>query len=224
MNILVVSSTDFEIAGLISFLDKSAKKISFFEYSFKGHNIFPVVLGVGSFLTGYGMAKYNLKKIDLAIQIGVGGSFNKDLVLGSVVEVSEDCFADIGVTHSDGRFESIYDLSLVDENQFPFINQFIKSKNNILSNNLPKVQGITVNNVSGEENQILLRKKMYPNATLESMEGAAFLYSCAMNDLNCIQIRGISNYVEPRNKTNWNLELALNNLEKTTITLLEQID
>ena len=44
------------------------------------------------------------------------------------------------------------------------------------------------------------------------MEGAACFMVCEKFEIPCIQIRAISNKVEKRNKENWNLDLAISNL------------
>jgi futalosine hydrolase len=44
------------------------------------------------------------------------------------------------------------------------------------------------------------------------MEGASVFKVCEEFDVPCIQIRSISNKVEKRNKKNWDLELAIKNL------------
>ena len=55
------------------------------------------------------------------------------------------------------------------------------------------------------------------------MEGATVFKVCKEMKIPCIQIRSISNKVEKRNKENWNLDLAISNLnievEKIITTL-----
>ena len=58
---------------------------------------------------------------------------------------------------------------------------------------------------------------------LESMEGAAFFFCCMNEKIPCLQIRSISNYVEKRNKENWDIPLALKNLHSSLVELLSRI-
>ncbi len=58
---------------------------------------------------------------------------------------------------------------------------------------------------------------------VESMEGAAFAYVCDQIKLDYIQLRSISNRVEERNKNNWNIPLAIKNLNQTLIEIIESI-
>ena len=44
------------------------------------------------------------------------------------------------------------------------------------------------------------------------MEGAAVFRICQSFNTRCIQIRSISNFVEKRKKSVWNLSLAISNL------------
>jgi len=44
-----------------------------------------------------------------------------------------------------------------------------------------------------------------------------------MDEINFLQIRSISNYVEPRNKDNWDLPLAISNLNNTLIELITSL-
>ena len=63
----------------------------------------------------------------------------------------------------------------------------------------------------GNENSINnIVERLHPD--IESMEGAAVFKVCEEMKIPCIQIRSISNKVEKRNKENWNLDLAISNL------------
>jgi futalosine hydrolase len=42
-----------------------------------------------------------------------------------------------------------------------------------------------------------------------------------MENAKYVQIRAVSNYVEPRNKENWQMGLAIKNLNEYLITLLK---
>ena len=61
------------------------------------------------------------------------------------------------------------------------------------------------------------------NPQLESMEGAAFFYACRELKGPCIQIRAVSNYVEKRNRDNWQIGLAIKNLNTFAAELLKEL-
>lgn len=157
-------------------------------------------------ITGFGMVNtaINLTKelveneYDLVVNMGVSGSFSSDILIGDVVEVVEDNFSEIG-------FENGVSFS-----EFPEINvkTYYKIKG---ETTLRKVKSITVNTVHGNETSIdKIVKRLNPD--IESMEGAAVFQVCKKFKTPCLQIRSISNKVEIRNKENWDLELAISNL------------
>lgn len=220
MKILIVAATVFEIAPLLEYLETNCKKTSFIEYQNDHHSIFTLVTGVGSVYTALALSRYSgIKEIDVAINVGVAGSFDTKIELGSVIEVIEDRFGDLGVEEADGSFTDIHQLDLIGKDYFPFDNGSIKNERLKIEFNLPKKSSITVNKVHGSKSSIdAIKDKYHPD--VESMEGAAFMMTCKTMDVKFHQIRAISNYVEPRNKDNWKLNLAIDNLNATLIKAL----
>ena len=76
---------------------------------------------------------------------------------------------------------------------------------------MKKVRAITVNTVHGN-NDTISEITQRENPEIESMEGASVFKVCEEFKVPCIQIRSISNKVEKRNKDNWDLDLAIRNL------------
>src|SRR5690606_37235004 len=112
----------------------------------------------------------------------------------------------------DGRFLS-FDGSLLDVETPPYQDGWLP--NTSLNGQLPwaLVNAQTVNTASGQTSTILSRTNR--GAQIESMEGAAFHQVMIENGSPFIQIRGISNLIEPRNKERWKMDLALKNLSST---------
>ena len=80
-----------------------------------------------------------------------------------------------------------------------------------------------MNCVTGSEKSIKnLIKRLNP--TTESMEGAAVFYASKQLNIDCLQIRSISNYVEPRNKDNWKIGLAIKNLNDWAIAFVGEMN
>jgi futalosine hydrolase len=61
------------------------------------------------------------------------------------------------------------------------------------------------------------------NPHVESMEGAAFFYACMIEKIPCAQIRAVSNFIEKRNRDNWNIALAIKNLNETAIEIINNL-
>ena len=160
------------------------------------------------------------EKPDLIIQMGIAGTFEPLLPIGTVVAVKEEILGDTGVWE-DGIWKDLFDMSLEEKNQSPFkqgrlSNPFI-SEYNVL--NLPAITGITVNQVSTDNTKIEhLIHKYQP--VIESMEGAALHYVCTLQQIPFLQIRSISNMVGDRNKQRWNIPVALQHLNKTILDLV----
>ena len=55
---------------------------------------------------------------------------------------------------------------------------------------------------------------------VESMEGAAFMYACLVHWQRFAQVRAVSNFVERRNRSAWNLPAAITNLGSTALRML----
>jgi futalosine hydrolase len=196
------------------------------ELQFINHtgNLTLAVTGVGIASTVYHLAKLLNNKYDLALNIGIAGSFSEQLSIGDVVTVSSETFGDFGVAVNDGFF-TCFEEKIVEANMFPFVNGILKSENvGKIANDLsiPIVTGVTNNTVSGEERLIKrMRDKFAPD--IETMEGAAFFYVCLMENVPFVAIRSISNQVAPRDKSKWNIPLAIKNLSDKVNTYLSKI-
>jgi futalosine hydrolase len=174
-----------------------ATKQEIIKDKFKDCNV--LITGMGMVNTSILITKELMKnKYNLVINMGVAGSFSKDYVIGDVVEVVEDNFSELGF-ENENDFVQFYDYEIVTRYS-------VESKTN-----LQKVNGITVNTVHGNEKSIAkIVNRLNPD--VESMEGAAVFQICNEFMIPCIQIRAISNNVEKRNKANWNMPLAIHNL------------
>jgi futalosine hydrolase len=222
MKILIVTATSLELTPFLEHLEKVGTKKSFFEYEYKGHSIFPLTTGVGSMVTAYALSRFpDIKNIDLAINAGICGAYDRSLNLGDVVEIDQDRFADLGVEEADASFTDIYELELENGSRFPYKDGWLYNESKYGSRK-QKAISVTVNTVSGTQATIDKRLKKYKPQT-ESMEGAAFLYACKTMDVDCIQLRAISNYVEPRNRDNWQIAKALDNLNQSIIQYIDKL-
>jgi futalosine hydrolase len=214
VKILITAATELEIAPL--------KKLAAKSFSRRKPDF--LVTGIGMTATAYHLAKNNMKKYDLVVNIGLAGSFKKKISIGEVVNVASDCFADLGA--EDGsNFLTLAEMKLQKKNQFPYRNEKLfnlTSKKYPALKELRKVNAVTINTVHGSEKSIrgVVRKF---NPDIESMEGAAFFYVCMMEKVSCLQLRAISNFVERRNRNNWNIPLAIKNLTQVVYDFLNTV-
>ena len=223
MKILFVSATKFEILPLLKHLENTATAISENEFVLTSLHISYLITGVGALHTSCSLSmELNKTSYDLIINMGIGGAFDKNIPLGSVFNVNVEKFGDLGVELADESFSDIFEIGLMNKNSYPYLNGLL-----ILPNphfvNLPEARGFTVNKVTGSSKSISKLKDNY-NPDLESMEGAGFVYTVLMYKVNAIQLRAISNHVEPRNKSNWNIPLAIQNLNNVAIDILSDLN
>jgi futalosine hydrolase len=168
-----------------------------------------LITGVGMTATAFELGKYLNSNYQLVINVGIAGSFDRNIELGQLVNIKTDIFAELGAEDHD-NFIKIDNLG------------FGKSTYNSTANlkiAFKEVKGITVNKVHGNTESIEKVKKLFAPET-ESMEGAAVFYACEKYNIPCLQIRAISNYVEPRNKETWQIGLAIKNLNEWLVDFI----
>jgi futalosine hydrolase len=175
--------------------------------------------GVDHLVTGIGMVataielskKLSQNKYDLVINAGIAGSFNRTLKIGQIVEVVKDTFSEIGAQDGN-QFLSPNDIELDVDSVF----------HNEAKTSFDPVSAITVNTIHGEDTSIV--RVMYRlNPQIETMEGAAFFMTCQRFSVKCIQLRSISNYVEKRNKSKWDIPKAIKNLNVELNNILNSL-
>jgi futalosine hydrolase len=206
MKTLVVAATIDELRGIYEHFNLP------FEAEVEGPGFDLLITGVGMTATAFALGRKLSAAYSQVLNLGIAGSFNRNLPLGSLVYVRKDVFSELGAEDHD-NFISIDELG--------FGKSTVESPllENDSLNGLLQVTGITVNTVHGNTESInrLLERH---DPTVESMEGAAVLYACEQHNIPAIQVRSISNYVEARNKESWKIGLAIKNLNNWGISFL----
>jgi futalosine hydrolase len=223
MKILFCFATRIEMLQLENILGQNFQLDEKGAFWGKNMSIRLLVTGVGVPSTIFYLQHLLLKeKYDLVINAGIAGALSSDLALGEVVMIEKDRFADLGVEEKDGNFTDVFEMELLEKNVPPFKNGWIE---NTLAgyNFLKQATGITVNKVHGTEASIKQIKNKYPEAEIESMEGAGAEFACALLNIPFLQIRSVSNYVEPRNRDNWEIEKALTNLTQVLFEIISSL-
>jgi futalosine hydrolase len=206
MRILIVAATEFEVESLKS-------KVESHTISHELSTIDFLITGAGMVATSFALGKHlATNQYDLAINLGIAGSFDRSIAVGDVVEIDEDSLVELGA-EDDEAFITIDKLGFgesVFKSSYALPAQF----------NLIKTSAITVNTVHGNEASIYKLGSRI-NAQIESMEGAAFFYACRQMDVPSMQIRAVSNYVEKRNRDAWQIGLAIKNLNTFALELVK---
>lgn len=218
LKILLVAATKQEVLALINYYKIDVNEGEGLFTSISNPNISLLITGVGMVNTAFFLGSISNKVFDCIINIGICGAFSRYLQLGEVVNIVSDKLSEMGAEDGD-TFIKYEELNLGGSADF-ISNTNLDSKQ---LNNLKKVSGITVNKIHGNDNSISKIKKTF-NPDVESMEGAAFFRACSSFSKNYFQIRSISNYVEKRDKTKWNIPLAITNLNEYIINLITELN
>jgi futalosine hydrolase len=212
MKIIIFAATEFELAPLLKAKVKSIQHQSLKAYRTKiaQHQIDIVITGIGLVASAFAAAKFDLKKYDLIVNAGVAGSFDRSIKLGECIIVKEEKLIDLGA--EDGKnWLSIAAIGLKEIDTIDLNLKKIPKYIQLLLTKTKKVKAISSNTAHGNAGSIASILKRYP-AQVESMEGAGIAYATHQNKVPLLQIRSISNYVEKRDKSKWQMALAIETL------------
>jgi futalosine hydrolase len=226
VRILLVAATAAEIGPVTAGLRRDGERgPRTTRYGGASHDVDVLVTGVGMVATATWCAQTLCReRYELALNLGVCGSFDRSLTPGTVVHVVSDRLAELGA-EDDETFLSIHAMHLLDENEPPFVNGALVNQAPPVSAtlaSLPAVSGITVNTVHGRDHSIGAVTRLFA-PQVESMEGAAFMYACLVQGQRFAQIRSVSNVVERRNREAWKMSEAVASLGTTALRILNEL-
>jgi len=218
--VLLVAASLIEVKDL---LKRNFTKKSEYLYVIKDFNLEVnlLITGVGATSMSYFLTKELQREVyNFSLLIGIAGSYSKSLSLGEIVNVQSERFADLGIVN-DNTFTDLFEMKLADKNLFPFENKILLNYtliNNEVIEHLRNVKGNTVQTIRS-----VVLAHIQEDTDIETMEGASFAFVCANEKMPYAHIRAISNYVGEQDKNNWDIPLAVNNLTKAVIRILDLI-
>ena len=156
-------------------------------------------------------------------QDAVAGSFNANNE-GQVVVVKSECLGDLGVEEK-GTFHSVFTMGLQQADDYPWSNsKLVNTDKNLPEWGLPVVDAVTVHEISTDPKRIQYYRDQL-QASIETMEGAALHYVSLMEKFPFLQLRSVSNFAGERDKSKWQLKLAIEKLnyelEKILLKLMK---
>ena len=223
MEILLAAATTFEIQPTIDYIRGSAGRDEARIRRGKPTVITPLITGVGGLATTWALTRQiDMARPDLVIQAGIAGCFTHQKA-GEVFVVGEEVLADLGVWEQHG-FTSLFEMRLADKDGFPFVGgKLINPHASLLQlSALPSVRGITVNEITTDRERISWHQQN-TGAVVESMEGGALHYVCLQAGVPFLQLRAVSNEAGVRDKSKWDIPLAIARLNEELISLLEKL-
>jgi hypothetical protein len=190
MDILIVSPTFTSLQKFISqlqLIDNYGKNYARFQYADNELDI--LISGYGGSMVSHWVNKaIQRKSYDLVIHFGRCYALNDKSEVGSLVNVIEDYFGDLGFTYDSG-FQSLFDLELIPQNENPFKNGILENPSDYseILTSFRKVSGMTSNTIPASLFQIgEMYIKNYPE--IISLDCAAVLYACLESNIDVIQL------------------------------------
>jgi futalosine hydrolase len=194
-----------------------------------------VVAGIGAVNTAHALSGYfaTHQKPSLVIQTGIAGAYvPSGLAVGSVVLADTEIYGDLGVLTVDGwqPMEAV-GIPLVAArdgrparfNYFPLDETLVARASGIGGSLITRTGPfLTLSIVTGVR---ALGDKLHDRfgALCESMEGAAAAHVCALHDIPFLEVRGISNLVEDRDRSKWRIKEAAEAAQTVALKLAESL-
>ncbi|WP_129715366.1 futalosine hydrolase [Pedobacter sp. SYP-B3415] len=211
MKTLLIAATHAELGSTIAHFSLDP------QLPFQTHEKFDLLItGVGMTATAFALGRFVSAEHSLLLNLGIAGAFNDAIPLGSLVRVDRDKFSELGA-EDEGTFLSLEQLGF-GAAEFSTHNR----RSYPMADQLPAAAGITVNTVHGCAQSItqVLAREQRAEQLVESMEGAAVFYAAQQLQIDCLQVRAISNKVERRNRETWQIGAAVRALNEWAIAFL----
>lgn len=168
----------------------------------------------------------------LVVNFGVGGAYpSSELKKGDIAVASREVYADEGVLLKNG-FQTLeyIDIPLFKKGRQMYFNELPADKEaSRLMIAAARTCGFrtlrgtfaTVSACTGTRQRAGELSKRFV-AICENMEGAAIAHICLIYDVPFVEVRGISNIAEERDKSKWNIRTASANCQKTVMEFSAQ--
>ena len=174
------------------------------------------------------------QKPRLVIQTGIAGAYVPGgLAVGDVALATDETYGDVGVITPDGWL-SAQDIGLplapatpahpARFNHFPLDAALVLRAAGACGPLVARCGPfLTLAQVTGVRS---LGDALFDRfgALCESMEGAAAAHVCALYDVPFLELRGISNLVEDRDRSKWRIQEAAEAAQRAVLRLLEHLD
>jgi futalosine hydrolase len=194
-----------------------------------------VITGIGAVNTAHALTHYlaTHPTPSVVVQTGIAGAFvPAEIPVGSVVLADTEIYGDLGVLTLDGwqPMEEI-GIPLVEArgerparfNYFP-LDATLVARAVAIAGPLVTRTGpfLTLSIVTGVQ---ILGDELYERfgAICESMEGAAAAHVCAIHDVRFLEVRGISNLIEDRDRSKWKIREAADAAQQVVLRIIEDL-
>lgn len=167
---------------------------------------------------------------DVVVQVGVGGAYaGSGLHVGDLAVAASENDGDLGVVTPDGwHGADLIGLPVVERDGCdPFFNRFPvdETRSKAATDSVDGAYGpfVSVQTCSGTAALGAERERRVPGAIVENMEGAAAAQVCLQHDVPFVELRAISNLVEDRDTSRWDLPGASRRAQEAALRVLPEI-
>jgi len=176
------------------------------------------------------------------ILFGAGGAYpSSGLGVGDIAVAEKEVYGDEGVQLKDGfQGADFIGIPLLKKggrkyfNEFPLNEKLLEKVKKVIPPCPPLVKGgwgdfkiksgtfVTVSTCTGTKKKARELEKRF-GAICENMEGAPVAHICTLYGVPLVEVRGISNIVEDRDREKWNVGLAAENCQKAVLEVLKNL-
>ena len=194
-----------------------------------------LLTGIGAVNTAYALTHYlaTQPRPSLVIQSGIAGAYvPAGVPVGAVVLADTEIYGDLGVlTPAGWRPAEEIGIPLVEArgshpprfNYFPLDPDLVARAARVCGSSVARTGPfLTLSQVTGVRTLGDALHERF-GALCESMEGAAAAHVCALHDVPFLEVRGISNLIEDRNRASWRIKEAAEAAQTVALCLAENI-
>jgi futalosine hydrolase len=190
------------------------------RFSFAGRDVLACVVGVGPVAAALTMGELLARhpEADGVLNLGICGSFDPRLPLGTICAASAEIWPEYGVNRTNGTeeafsFQMLPDVNLTPVNRMDFDPAAsARAMGFALPETWPQGPSLTVAGVSGDPERASMLLARHDAAT-ENMEGFSLALAARRRNLPFLEVRTVSNTVGDRDTTRWNFRAALESLQ-----------
>lgn len=226
-----ISATRKE-SGIILRLLKRSRPKEFYSGKIGKNNIVHAISGMGKTNASHA-ATLLIERFSprIIINFGIGGAYPlSGLRVGDIAIANKEIYGDEGLWLKEG-FHTVDSIGIpfLKKGRRKYFNEFqlyppipplarggdrgVKIKSGAF---------VTVSASTGTNKRAKELEKRF-NAICENMEGAAVAHVCAMYGIPLLEIRGISNIVEGRDRSKWDIKTASENCQKVVLEILKRL-
>ena len=236
----LVSATEKESRAVLKTLRRIKDErlaLPVYQGKIRKTNVIHIISGIGKTNAAHA-ATLLIEKFSpsAVINFGIGGAYpSANLRAGDIAIADREIYGDEGLWLKDGFHKAdAIGIPLLKKGRKKYFNEFSMDKKlfkkavNILhitpdASRFTIKAGVfvTVSTVTGTCRRAREIEKRF-NAICENMEGAAVAHVCAMYGIPGLEIRGISNIVEDRDRDKWDIKKAAGNCQRALIAFLRE--